>query len=127
MKRLLTLLLCIICLQGMFASPYIAETDTAGYVPPMDTTTYIPPVDTTFYEPTDTVYCEPVDTGKVVIPDTPTQPTIYVPVIQEGDNVNKYPHNPVRDETAKQEFTLAIKGAYLHIQGTLMARGYKDH
>ena len=127
MKRLLTLLLCIICLQGMFASPYIAETDTAGYVPPMDTTTYIPPVDTTFYEPTDTVYCEPVDTGKVVIPDTPTQPTIYVPVIQEGDNVNKYPHNPVRDETAKQEFTMAIKGDYLHIKGTLMARGYKDH
>ena len=125
MKRLLTLLLCIICLQGVFANMYIVETDTAGYVPPMDTTTYIPPIDTTLYEP--------VDTGKVVIPDTPSQSTVYVPVIQEGDNVKKFPHRPVTNKVispenpAEQEFTMTIEGNYLHIQGTLVARGYKDH
>jgi len=94
MKKLFTLLLCIACLQSAFANLHIVETDTTGHVSPMDTTTYIPPVDTTHYEPTDTAYYEPVDTGHVVIPDTPAEPSIYVPVIREGDNVIKFPHKP---------------------------------
>ena len=133
MKSLLILFLSIACLQGAFANLYIAETDTAEYVSPTDTTTYIPPVDTTFHEPVDTSYYEPVDTGHVVIPDTPAEPSIYVPVIREGDNVIKFPHWPVTNDIispenlAKQEFTMTIEGDYLHIKGTLVARGYKEH
>lgn len=133
MKRILFLLLCTACLQGAFADLYIAETDTAEYVSPMDTATYIPPVDTTYYEPVDTAYYEPVDTGHVVIPDTPAEPSIYVPVIREGDNVIKFPHKPGTngiispENPAKQEFTMTIEGDYLHIKGTLVARGYKEH
>ncbi len=133
MKRIFFLLLCIACLQGAFANLYIAETDTAEYVSPTDTTTYIPPVDTTFHEPVDTSYYEPVDTGHVVIPDTPAEPSIYVPVIREGDNVIKFPHKPGANKVispenpAKQEFTMTIEGDYLHIKGALVARGYKDH
>ena len=134
MKKLFTLLLCIACLQSAFANLHIVETDTTGHVSPMDTTTYIPPVDTTHYEPTDTAYYEPVDTGHVVIPDTPpVEPSINVPVIREGDNVIKFPHKPVTngiispENPAKQEFTMTIEGDYLHIKGTLVARGYKEH
>ena len=125
MKGLLTLFLCIACLQGAFANLYIAETDTAGYVSPMDTTTYIPPVDTTHYEP--------VDTGEVVTPIQPSKPVIHVPVIREDDNVTEYPHNPVVDEIlssvkpTQQEFTMTIEGDYLRIKGTLFARGYDKH
>ena len=76
--------------------------------------------------PVDTTHYEPVDTGQVVPPVIPNEPTIYVPTIYEGDNVTEYPHSPVEGD-AKQEFTFTLEGDELRIKGTLMARGYDKH
>ena len=133
MRRVALSLLMMFCLlngQANVLSPFLMmEVDTIEYVSPMDTTVYIPPVDTTHYEPVDTSYYEPVDTGEVVTPVVPNKPVIHVPTIREEDNVTEFPHNPVMDtvQTAMQEFTMTIEGDYLHIRGTLMARGYGKH
>ncbi len=125
-KRLLSLFVCITCLCGTYAAPvFVAETDTADYVPS------VPSIPSEPVEP-DVPY-EPIDTGTVVTPPQPGQPTIYVPVINDWDAVTEYPHNPAVDKMLssvkphQQEFTMTIEGDYLRIKGTLEARGYDKH
>ena len=125
-KRLLTLLVCIASMCGVYAAPtFVAETDTADYVPSVPSTPSEPTVPNVPYEP--------LDTGTVVTPPQPSQSTIYVPTIQDWDAVTEYPHNPAVDKMLssvkphQQEFTMTIEGDYLRIKGTLEARGYDKH
>lgn len=125
-KRLLTLLVCTVCMCGVYAVPtFVAETDTADYVPSVPSTPSEPAVPDVPYEP--------IDTGTVVTPPQPSQPTIYVPTIHDWDAVTEYPHNPAVDKMLssvkphQQEFTMTIEGDYLRIKGTLEARGYDKH